>query len=302
MLRNHMIIGLAAVSFCAAAPAEDLLVSSRFNDSILRYDAQDGTFHGVFASGPDVDNPNGMALGPNGDLFVGLGDIGAVARLDVASGAYLGQFIPQGSGGLGGVRDIVFGPDGDLYVASGTTDEVLKYSGVDGAYLGIAASGHGLDGPVGLTFGPNGHLFVGAALTNAVLEFGDGNFVRSFDCGPTHSNSVGVQFGIDGKLYVTQSVTNEILRFDIDSGECDVFAAGGRLNIPIYMNRRANGNLLVGSFGNDRVLEYAPDGTALGALVTAGSGGLDGTHDLVFIPEPSTATLVLLLAALRRRP
>jgi hypothetical protein len=45
------------------------------------------------------------------------------------TGAFLGVYVTERSGGLWGPRDAKFGGDGDLYVSSGVTDEVLKYWG-----------------------------------------------------------------------------------------------------------------------------------------------------------------------------
>ena len=74
----------ASVLFAALAlPARahgDLLVSSRFTDNVLRYDAHTGAFKGVFAAGNGLDNPNGIAYGPDERLYVGLGDVARVLR------------------------------------------------------------------------------------------------------------------------------------------------------------------------------------------------------------------------------
>ncbi|MFN0135319.1 MAG: PEP-CTERM sorting domain-containing protein [Phycisphaerae bacterium] len=300
---------LAAVCSSALAlralAASEVLVSSRFTDNILRYNADTGAFLGVFASGPELDNPNGIALGPDGNLYVGLGDAGAILRYHGQTGAFLDTFVPAGSNGLQSVRDIVFGPDGDLYAASGANDRVLRFDGVSGAFEGVAAIGDGLDGPVGLAFSPAGELFVAGALSNRVYAYRDGVFQRSFDAGATHSNAVGLAFNSAGRLLVSQSVTNEVLAFDPLSGAFQgVFASGG-LNIPIYMNMDDAGNLWVGSFGNNRVRKFdGLTGVSLGVAIAGGAGGLSGTHDIVFIPEPTTAIGVLAGGALwllRRR-
>jgi hypothetical protein len=88
-------------------------------------------------------------------------------------GAFLGTFVPGGSGGLANPDGMVFGPDPsgngrtDLYVASsvlsersGTlmsepgTSEVLRYDGTTGAFLGafVTADSGGLRTPTFLTF------------------------------------------------------------------------------------------------------------------------------------------------------
>lgn len=294
-LFSSLLLGISAT-----AAERDLLVSSRFTDNILRYDGLTGDFLGVFASGNGLDNPNGIAFGPDGSLYVAQGDAGSVLRFD-SSGGFLGTFVAPGFGGLADPRDLAFGPDGNLYVCSGSTGQVLRFAGGSGDFLGVAAEGHGLDGPVGLTFGPDGHLFVGGALSNAAYEFDNGNVVRSFTC-PGFSAAVGVIVD-QGILYVAQSVTGEILRYDLASGSClGALTAGVHMNIPIYMTLDPNGDLLVGVFGNDSVRKFdLPSGASLGQFVLAGAGGLDGTHDLVFTPEPAGLLLMLAGALLSAR-
>jgi len=271
--------------------AGDLLVSSRFNSHVLRFDAATGRFVGVFASGYGMANPNGIAYGPDGNLYVGNGDQPRVLKLDGQTGEFLGNFVTTATrGGLANCRAIAFGPDGNLYVDSGANDVVLAYDGRTGAFLRVAAQGNGMDGPVGLTFGPDGNLYVGAALSNAVYVFDPaGTFLRSFNCSFNESNATGVLFDPEGHLFVAQSVTNKVLAFDAESGACErIVAEGGGLSIPIGMILAPDGNLLVGSFGTNSVLKFDLEtGEWLGAFIPSGSGGLHGTHNFAYVPDLS---------------
>src|SRR6185436_467470 len=123
--RSVVVLTLATIVLSPASTlsAGDLLVSSRFNSRVLRYNAATGTFVGVYASGWGVANPNGIAFGPDGNLYVGNGDEGRVLKFDGQSGDFLGSFVtPSTPGGLAGCRAILFGPDGNLYVDSGATN------------------------------------------------------------------------------------------------------------------------------------------------------------------------------------
>lgn len=296
---------IGAVSTARAAE-RDVLVSSRFSNNVLRYDGVTGAFVGVFASGHGLANPNGVAYGPDGNLYIGLGDDAKVMRFNGLTGAYIDDFVPAGSGGLGGVRDIAFGLDGDLYVNSGTTDKVLRYDGDTGSFVGVAAEGHGMRGPVGLTVGSNGDLFIGAALSNTIYQFTtSGAFVRSFTTGGSHRQATGVAFGTDGLLYVAESVTNEVMRLDVGTGVFSGPFATTGLSTPIYMTFGPDGSLLTGSFGNDSVARFDPvTGASLGTFIASGSGGLDGTHDIVFMPVPGPSSVVMAgmaIAACQRR-
>lgn len=289
----------------SVAEGGDLLVSSRFSNNVLRYDPITGASKGVFASGSGMANPNGIAIGPDGHLYVGNGDEPKVLRFHGRTGGFIDEFINGSTpGGLTSCRAIAFGPDGHLYVNSAVSDNVLKYDGATGGFLGVAASGSGLDGPVGLAIAANGHVFVGAALSNAVYEFdAAGGFVRTLTCGPGFSNATGLLFHPDGRLLVAGSVSNNVVSYDLGSGTClGTFASGGTLNIPIAMTLSSEGNLLVGSFGNDSVKKYSiADGSFLGTFITSGLGGLDGTHNFAYLPDapvPTVSTWGLMVMGL----
>src|SRR5207244_3071481 len=120
----------------------------------------------------------GLAVGPNGDLFVSARSTNDVLRYDGNTGAFLGTFVSPGSGGLNAPDSLAFGPDGNLYVTStgfnggtGNYPSVLRYDGTTGAFLGTFASGGGLSGPQGLQFGLDGNLYVSSFNTNQILRY-----------------------------------------------------------------------------------------------------------------------------------
>lgn len=299
---------VASVALCAspAAAQGDMLVSSRFSNNILRYDRHTGEFKGVFAQGPELANPNGIAFGPDGHLYVGLGDGDRVLKYHGRTGTFLGNFTAPGAGGTSSVRGIEFGPDGHLYVASAGNDTVLRFDGATGDYLGVAATRPGLDGPVGLAFDPAGRLYVAAALSNRVYIFDNGAFVRTLFGGVSTTLVAGLAWSDDGRLLVSYSQAHQILAFDVTTNTLSgVFTPQGpSLNIPIYMERGPDGFLYVSSFGTDSVVRVnASTGAVMGTFVPRGSGGLDGTHDIAFmpIPGPGAMAMVFVLPMIGRR-
>jgi serine/threonine protein kinase len=106
-----------------------------------------------------------------------------IARFDGTTGAYLNDFVPVASGGLGAPSAHVFGPSGrsdgalDLYVSDDFTGNILRYDGTTGAFLGVFVPNEtgGLGAPTGLMFGPDGNLYVSDAgyfgSAPAVLRF-----------------------------------------------------------------------------------------------------------------------------------
>ena len=280
-----------ASSAVAAPPAQPhlaplpahLFVSSFDTDQVLRYHGSSGTFLDVFASG-GLDDPIGLAFGPDGNLYVSSSNTDQVLRYDGVTGAFLDVF--ASGGGLDLPAGLVFGPDGNLYVSSHNTDQVLRYHGSSGAFLDVFASGGGLDDPIGLTFGPDGNLYVSSYNTDQVLRYDGltGAFLDVFASGGGLNDPVGLTFGPDGNLYVSSYSTDQVLRYDGLTGAfLDVFASGGGLDLPAGLVFGPDGNLYVSSINTDQVLRY--DGLTGAFLdVFASGGGLNWPFGLTFAP------------------
>lgn len=288
VLVSFVLVPFVHASLADLGAAQDsLLVTSRFTDEVLRYDAS-GAFLGAFASGGGLDNPVGLTFGPDGELYVASGETDQVLRYDGASGAFLGVFA-QG-GGLDAPRQVNFGPDGHLHVASGATNRVLRFDGASGAFLGVAASGGSLSGPTSFTFGPSGELFVGSVLNDRVKRFepSSGIFLGDFVTGNVDGPH-DLAFGPDGKLYVTSAFTTRVQRFDGTSGAfLDTFIDDARLLNPLGMCWDERGHLVIVNQGRNEVLRYhGRTGAFLGASVAPGTGGLSAPLFACFEPSPS---------------
>ena len=188
---------------------------------VLRFDGTTGAFLENFAGEDLMRKPGSILFGPDGNLYVADHIEGAgtntVQRYDAATGAFLGDFVPNNSGGIKNPQGMVFGPDGedggqlDLYVASAGNGKVLRYDGTTGAFRGefVAGGSGGLDHPFGITFGPDGNLYVadGESLGQGpVLRFqgpsgeSPGAFIDTFVPAGTGGlrSPVGLIFGPDG--------------------------------------------------------------------------------------------------------
>ena len=278
---------------------------------VLRYDGNTGAFIDNFAVGGNLASPRGIIFGPDGNLYVadrkyigqGWQLEGRVARFDGTTGAYLGDFIPLGSGGLSVPTQLVFGPSVedagrlDLYVVSTGTDSVLRYDGTTGSFLGefVASATGGLEGPVNMTFGPDGDLYVADFYSTdlAVKRFAGpssptpGEFIDTFV--PAGSGGLrapaGLIFGPDGNhdgrldLYLAEVAANGFIKASVKrfDGVTGAF-------IDTFVTERSGGlegAVMITFTQTDPVTLNYLGGPAQHALTHA-------------VPEPATPALLLL--------
>lgn len=244
-------------------PDGNLYVSTRHNDSVLRYS-------------------------PDGAPNPAPGKLGA-------------EFVSPGAGGLSAARGISFGPDGNLYVVSSETDEVLRFSGVDGSPLGalVTAGSGGLDSGFRLLF-DGGYLYVSSTGQTAtgpgvdsVLRYdaftgapagvsgqpGDAVFISSGSGGLDNGHTIVRH---NGDFYIASSNSHAVLRFSASGDFIEEFvpAGSGGLTAPIDIVFHTDGFLYV--CGSNKVLRY--DG-ATGAFDREMIGqGLLGPVDMLFEP------------------
>ena len=250
--------------------------------SVLRYNGAAGAFIDEFVprGSGGLFAPRTLVFGRDGNLYVtesgeaSTPRTGKVARYDGTTGAYLGDFVPNGVGGLTRARGMVFGPDGNLYVANYEPDgSILRYDEATGAFIGefVKTGSGGLRFTEGITFGPDGNLYVAEFFDDNILRYDGttGAFLGTFAAAGTGglNGPEGLIFGPDGNLYVGSSQSGEVLRFDGRTGAfLDAFVPLGRggLSVPFY---------LTFGFTDPTTLQYAvpePGGLALLGLGALG--------------------------------
>jgi YVTN family beta-propeller protein len=270
--------------------------------------AQGATF-GATLYGKNLRNATSGAFSGNGvtasitsgtagtipDLLVGNVTDSSIKRFNGSTGAYVGDFVPAGSGGLSGPTFFVFGPDRNLYVSSCTTANVKEYNGLTGAFIADFT-------PVsagcayGLAFGPDGNLYLAhldSAGAGRIKRFNGTtgapmpDFVANGTAGLNYPQ--GLVFGPDGNLYITNNLPTSgstILRFDGTTGAyLNTFATIASGN-PTSLTFGADGNLYASMF-NGHVIERfnGVTGSDMGAFVPTGVGNLTWDVDIAFGPD-----------------
>ena len=123
---------------------EGFLICDQITDGVYRFSAS-GVPEGIFAPSGGVntailDNVRGCDI-RNDTLYVTVAsgaNADAIARFD-ATGAFIGNFIEPGGGGLAGPFDVLF-RDADVLIPSINSDAIHRYD-LAGAFLGAFATG-----------------------------------------------------------------------------------------------------------------------------------------------------------------
>ncbi|VAX40225.1 hypothetical protein MNBD_PLANCTO03-1352 [hydrothermal vent metagenome] len=295
-------LALLAVMSTPLLAQSTVLVSDGTGDKIVRfeYPSGDPINHFVGAGITQMNNANGMTIGPDGDLYVASNWSNRVFKFEGRTGRPLGEFVQEGSGGLSEPDWLVFGPDGNLYVTSVNNHQVLRYDGQTGEFIdAFVPDGSGsLSYPRGLAFSPiDGDLYVTSTGNNKVLRYDGqtGSFLgevigsRELDLNKPHD----LIFDEDGTLYVASYASNQVLIVP-PGGEPEVLIAGtGGLDGPNGLAIHPDdGSLLVTSWNdNGKVIRYDKDtGEFLGVFLDPFAGGLGGNpRDVLFLPDPCLA-------------
>ncbi|MCO6458585.1 MAG: tandem-95 repeat protein [Pirellulaceae bacterium] len=242
----------------------------------------------------DLDDPRGMTIGPDGNLYVASFATNQILRFNGTTGEFIDVFVGAGLDGpmvplFGG--DVNFDGVPELYVTSFNSDSVIRYDGATGLSLGtfvLPASG-GLDGPTDMVF-RGGDLYVASSLNDRVLRY-DGTFGTSLGVyiGAALGgldDPQGIAFDGMGNLYVNSRGANAVFVYDNQPVPALLTTLTDPLLLQPGLGLRfspGGGSLYVSSTGADSVLRYDFGLMVFTPYVIPGAGGLDGPEDIVFV-------------------
>ncbi len=125
-----LIITLPCFAFLSRADgASRRLLTCNYNDTSVEMFDRTGAFVKVFVApgSGGLDQPQDLATGCDGNLYVTSWGTSSVKRYDGRTGAYIDDFIPSGSGGLQNPDQLIFRLDGKLYVSSRFAATIGRY-------------------------------------------------------------------------------------------------------------------------------------------------------------------------------
>jgi streptogramin lyase len=236
------------VGMALSDDGDSLYVASFTNDVVLRVNTSSGNLLGYIGSDETLDCPEGIAIGPDGLLYVTSFLLPHLSVFDPSSGDYRGRFgtlptarnagmPPSRIPSLAGAEDLTFDLNGDLHVTAYYSSAVFKFNGTSGELVYSYAKGI-VHGPVGIACDPgSGDIFVSSYKDSRVLRFSSGGqFVgvaagtgvldgagpttarRRRKRGNTISSPSGLTFADDGTLWVASYTTGAVTRFNSSYG------------------------------------------------------------------------------------
>lgn len=286
----------------------DFLVSVGNNtgtrNEVLRY-TDTGTFVGVFASGNGLSTPEGLAYGPDGNLYVASFANGGIYEFDGTTGAFI-KVLASSASMTNSVTGLAFGPNGNVYVSNYNTsaNAVQEFNGSTGALVAsfnIAAGSGGLSGPLHISFDAGGNLLVSSSGSNQVLKYDSatGAFLSTL----VAAGSGGLNFPdgkafFQGNLLVSSSFSSQVLAYNATTGAfISSFANLSAQSSPVGLLATAGNHLLVAENNSGSILDYDKNGNLVGTYGLAQMGGASTpgypTYMTSFLGVPEPPALVL---------
>lgn len=284
---QKMVIWIVAISLVAII----LVVAA------IMFGQQDGppTFSTSFGSGQrtnktgDFSQPVGVAVSPNGQLFVLETLISRIQQLDL-DGKVLAEWGSPGSKNSQFDEPLRLASDtgGNLWVAD-TGNHRIQWFSAAGEWQGAFGARGGDPGefshPAGLAFDSNNNLYVADSQNHRIQKIGRQlNVLQVYPEAPDPVNAQGLldtpwAVAIDAQdtVYVADTGHNRIVRYANDGRFLSAFGsrgkADGQFDGPKALAFDWDGNLVVVDSGNNRLQKFTPQGDFMYAWGGPGATG-----------------------------
>jgi sugar lactone lactonase YvrE len=227
-------------------------------NKVFRFDEQGNKLPNDIPASAGAYFPTGIAVGPDGNIYVSAYGIGSILRFNGQTGASLGVFAT----GFGPAQ-LAFGPDGNLYVSEFFGTTVRTYDAHAGANFGtrLADAATGLTSAQGLAFAANGDLLVGDGFAMTATDVARivrvHNGVQStwgFTDQHVFFAPVAMLTQANGDVLVVDMLGNYVARVN-DAGIPGFFAsinppvAPPSTNFPSDITFDPNGNIVISALG-----------------------------------------------------
>jgi tripartite motif-containing protein 71 len=229
------------------------------------------------------DDPKGIAVAPNGDVYVADDQNNRIQRFS-AVGTFRDEF--EVGGGSSRPLDVEVAADGTVFVTNRTSeDSSIELFSPNGQFLraiGSDGTGDGQFGNLrGLALGANGDVYSSDHFPERIQQFGPaGNFIRSWGVAGSGDGEFDTLEAIaaapNGEIYSVEEGNFRVQRFSASGeflGKWGSQGSGpGQFEQPSGITVAPNGNVFVADAVLHRIQAFSPTGTFLGQFGTEGTG------------------------------
>ena len=224
-------------------------------------------------------SPQGVAVGPNGNLYVVEASNRARVSVWSRTGRFLTSFADRGTsdGQLSTPGQIAIDAGGSVYVADAGNHRIQKFT-ADGRYVASIGRGEGLfvspdklSTPRGVAIAPDGSIYASDELYRRVQHYAaDGRFLGSFGqlgTGPGQFQAPRVSRSPrDGSVWVADRSLSTVQRFTASGRHLETLgrpgSGDGAFSHPTYLTLDCKGSLYVADVDNHRVQRFGERGAA----------------------------------------
>lgn len=226
----------------------------------------------------------------NSDIFISSFAKNAIGRYDGETGAFKGDFVASGSGGLVRPQKVFFHPiTGHLLVTGFLNAQIKMYDKDTGAFLGNFSSGYNLSSPAKMILGDDNLIYV-TQWGRKVARFNlDGTFVDEFTSISIPA-AVGMTWDEENNLYVASWGTNgrdgQVYKFDAQGNSQGIFIDSERLEGPVGIWRDDAGDFLVVDWRLGSVLRFDSNGNYKNTFISGNQrteGHAFGTDGSIYL-------------------
>ena len=249
--------------FIAEASSNRIRKVAAGTQVITTVDGGGSPSEGSTAANAILEVPGGLAVGPQGNVFIAVTDTHRIRRVDRTTGtittvagngspAFGGDNGPATKANLNFPQQIALDTGGNLFIADASNNRIRKIAAGTGMITTVAGGGSGGDGglataaslsnPTGIAVDAAGNLYIADNYNNRVRKVtaatgiitalaGNGTQGLSGDGGPAKSANlsgpVGVALDAAGNLFIVDTNNQRIRRVDALAGNITTFAGNG---------------------------------------------------------------------------